>query len=110
MELAPGMRAIAERETAGESVELVRAEGHDQCVRVAFEATSPVVAKLTDAKGIALASSSSPASTGTLGEAGPVCIRKGDAVSAVVDAAGRDVSDAAIHGGTHVLWIAWAAP
>lgn len=104
------MRAIAERETAGESVELVRAEGHDQCVRVAFEATSPVVAKLTDAKGIALASSSSPASTGTLGEAGPVCIRKGDAVSAVVDAAGRDVSDAAIHGGTHVLWIAWAAP
>ena len=65
--VAPGMREVARVESAGDPVELVRAEGHDTCVRVAFEATAPVVATLSDAEGSVLASSEAPAIEGVLG-------------------------------------------
>ncbi len=97
--LAPGMRQAAERESGGERTELVRAADKDTCVRVAFEATAPVVARLLDADGAVLCETHSPAAAGVLGERGPVCVRKSDSVS----------SDAEGSGG-RIRWIAWASP
>jgi hypothetical protein len=100
--LAPGLKQAAERESAGERVELVRA-GNDTCVRVAFEASAPVTARLQDADGGLLAQTSSAATEGALGDRGPVCVRKGDAVSASAD--GVDPGAAT----RRVRWIAWAS-
>jgi hypothetical protein len=98
--LAPGMRQVAERyETSGEHVELVRATGSDTCVRAAFAAAAPVVVRLVANDGAVLAETKVPATEGALGERGPVCVRKGDSVSAVTDG-----------GGARVRWIAWASP
>src|SRR5215472_8901921 len=58
--VAPGMREVAKLQSTGdkgEKVEVARAQGRDACVRVAFEATSPVMAKLLDGGGNVLASS-----------------------------------------------------
>ena len=99
-EVAPGMRPVAERENAGERVELVRAGGRDECVRVVFESTAAVVAKLVDAEGSTLAETAVAATQGTLGEQGPVCVRKGDTVNALADGASR----------ARVRWVAWASP
>ncbi len=98
---APGMHPVAERETAGDRVELVRAGTRDACVRVLFEATTAVLAKLVDAEGTTLAEGAAAATQGTLGEEGPVCVRKGDTVSAFADGAG---------GGARVRWVAWSSP
>ena len=97
--LAPGMRQAAERENGGERVELVRAAGKDTCVRVAFEAAAPVLARLLDAEGTVLYETRSPATTGVLGDRGPVCIRKSDSVSAAAEG-----------NGGRIRWIAWASP
>ncbi|HEX4445097.1 MAG TPA: hypothetical protein VH044_00110 [Polyangiaceae bacterium] len=97
--LAPGMRLTAERENAGERIELVRAGNKDTCARVAFEASEPVIARLLDSAGLPLAEMHAAANEGALGEQGPVCVRKGDAISA--SAAGA---------GARVRWIAWALP
>jgi len=97
--VAPGLHQAAERETGGERVELVRAASHDACVRVAFESSSPVTARLLDADGGVLAEMHAAAAEGVLGEHGPVCIRRGDAVSAVAEG-----------GGVRVKWIAWTSP
>jgi hypothetical protein len=97
--LAPGMREVTRNESAGDPVELARAEGRDACVRVAFEATAPVVATLSDAEGNVLASSVAPTVEGVLGPRGPVCIRRGDRVSARAEGA-----DA---GAIAVRWVAW---
>jgi hypothetical protein len=98
--VAPGMRRVAERENAGERVELVRAAGRDTCARVLFEAPVPIVAKLVDAEGRVLAETGTAATQGTLGEKGPVCIRKGESVNAVME--GTSV--------TRVRWVALSAP
>lgn len=100
--LAPGMREVARLESAGDTVEIARAEGRDACVRVAFEASAPVVAKLLDSEGNVLASSEEPAAGGALGLRGPVCVRSGDIVSAA--AGGAEASTA------RVRWIAWQSP
>jgi hypothetical protein len=97
--VAPGLHQAAERETGGERVELVRAASHDACVRVAFESSSPVTARLLDADGGVLAEMHAAAAEGVLGEHGPVCIRRGDAVSAVAEGSG-----------VRVKWIAWTSP
>jgi hypothetical protein len=97
--LAPGMRQAAERESTGERTELVRAAEKDTCVRVAFEATAPVLARLLDADGSVLCETHSPAAAGVLGERGPVCVRKNDSVSSDAEA-----------GGGRIRWIAWASP
>jgi hypothetical protein len=91
------MQVVARKESAGEKLDLVRAEGRDVCVRVAFEATSPVTARLLDGAGNVLAASDALATEGVLGSRGPVCIRKGDVVAASAD------------GGGQVRWIAWEA-
>ncbi|HXN31309.1 MAG TPA: hypothetical protein VN894_05580 [Polyangiaceae bacterium] len=100
--VAPGMREVARIESAGDRVEIVRAEGGDACVRVAFEASSPVVARLLDSEGNVLASSDAPAADGVLGQRGPVCVRRGDSVSAAAGGAGAAVAS--------VRWVAWQAP
>jgi hypothetical protein len=93
------MREVARMQSAGDKVEIAHAEGRDACVRVAFEASSPVVAKLMDREGNVLASSNVPATDGVLGQRGPVCVRKGDNVSAIAE--GPDAN---------VRWMAWASP
>jgi hypothetical protein len=85
-------------QNTGDKVEIAHAEGRDACVRVAFEASSPVVAKLVDAQGNVLAASEAPVTRGVLGERGPVCVRRGDAVSAIAE------------GSASVRWMAWASP
>jgi hypothetical protein len=97
--LAPGMRLAMEQESTGTPAVLVHAVDRDACVRVAFESTDPVIAKLVGGDGMILAQSGVPAPSGALGERGPVCIRKGDSVSAAADAAQA-----------RVRWIAWALP
>jgi hypothetical protein len=96
------MREVARIESAGERVELARADGRDACVRVAFEANSPVVTKLLDEEGNVLASTDTPAIGGVLGEHGPVCVRRADAVSAVAGGTEGGVAS--------VRWVAWKAP
>jgi hypothetical protein len=96
--LAPGMVQAVERESTGDRVELVRSASKDTCLRVAFEAAQPVVVRLLESDGTVLAETRSTATTGVLGDRGPVCIRKGVAVSAVAEGAG------------HIRWIAWASP
>jgi hypothetical protein len=98
--VAPGMRRVIERENAGERAELVRATGRDACVRVLFEATVPVLAKLVDGDGRVLAETQAATAQGTLGEQGPVCVRKGDSVSALLE--GTAVA--------RVRWIALGSP
>ena len=97
--LAPGMGEIARRSSSGDAVELLRATAGDACVRVAFAAEAPVVAKLVDGKGEALATTG-PGLQGALGERGPVCVRKGERMQAVAEGAGK----------SHVRWVAWQAP
>ena len=100
--VAPGMREVAHLQSTGdkgEKIEVARAQGKDACVRVAFEATAPVLAKLLDGGGNVLASSAAPTTDGVLGERGPVCVRKGDAVMATAEGAGSSIR-----------WVAWASP
>jgi hypothetical protein len=97
--IASGMREVARRTSAGDQIELVRAEGRDTCVRVAFAAGLPVVAKLVDSSGQVVASTGTASTEGVLGETGPVCMRKGDSMSAVTEG---------VRG--PVRWVAWASP
>jgi hypothetical protein len=97
--IAPGMREVARRDSFGEKIEIVRADQRDTCVRVAFEAATPVAAKLVDGTGTVLAMTSVAGADGLLGEKGPVCVRKGEALSVLVE--GPRVA---------VRWVAWAAP
>jgi hypothetical protein len=97
--VAPGMREAARKEGAGEPVELVKADTRDLCARVAFQATAPVPVKLVDEAGRVLAETAGPRDRGTLGEAGPVCVRKGEVVKGIAPA-----------GTARVRWVAWAAP
>lgn len=97
--LAPGMREAARKDGGADALDLVKADTRDACVRVAFAASAPVTAKLVDHAGHVLAASETPATDGVLGAKGPVCIRKGDVVRGLADAAG-----------VHVRWVAWASP
>jgi hypothetical protein len=96
--LAPGMHEIA-RKSSEDAVELLRADTSDACLRVAFAAAAPVLAKLVDGNGDVLASIG-PAANGALGERGPVCVRRGDVVRGTAEGTGR----------TRVRWVAWQGP
>jgi hypothetical protein len=96
--IAAGMHEIA-RKSSEDAVELLRADTGDACLRVAFAAAAPVVAKLVDGNGDVLASLG-PAPEGVLSERGPVCVRRGDVVRGAAEGASR----------THVRWMAWQAP
>jgi hypothetical protein len=97
-EVAPGMREIARRESTAERTEITHTEAHDACLRVAFAAPAPVAVKLVDERGGVLGAVDG-AAQGVIGERGPVCVRSGDSVFAVVSPAGATVS-----------FVAWAAP
>jgi hypothetical protein len=92
------MHVIATRETGGEAVEMARAEDADLCVRVAFDASAPVVATLTDSSGSTLATSPE-GPDGLLAAGGPVCVRRGDAVRASATGASP----------ARIRWLAWSA-
>jgi hypothetical protein len=96
------MREITRRSSAEDAVELLRADSGDTCVRVAFAATSPIVAKLLDGNGEVL-TTVGPAPEGALGERGPVCVRRGEVIRAIAVDAGRAHV-------AHVRWVAWQAP
>jgi hypothetical protein len=100
--VAPGMRESSRLRSTAEKVVVARARDRDACVRVAFESSAPVLAKLVDRGGNVLASLDAPATGGILGARGPVCVRRGDSVSAV--AAGSD------GGAGSVRWVAWQSP
>jgi hypothetical protein len=95
----PGMRAVATLEGGVEKLQLARADERDTCMRVAFEASEPVVASLLDAASATLATSSPERTRGLLAEHGPVCVRKGDAIYA--QATGPATA--------RVRWVAWAS-
>jgi len=99
--IAQGMHEVARKPGVGggDAVELVRAEAHDACLRVAFESDAPLVAKLVDENGQVLAAIAVPSTHGVLAGEGPVCVRKGDVVRAVAEGSGA-----------HVRWMAWASP
>jgi hypothetical protein len=99
--VAQGMHEVARKPGigGGDPVELLRAETHDACLRAAFEADAPLVAKLVDGNGQVLAAIAVPTTHGVLAEEGPVCIRRGDVVRAVAEGSGA-----------HVRWMAWASP
>jgi hypothetical protein len=94
----PGMHVVAAREDAADSLELARATTTDLCLRVAFDASDPVVVTLASAAGATLASSAEGVG-GLLASEGPVCIRRGDALRAT--AVGPP--------GARVRWIAWSS-
>jgi hypothetical protein len=97
--LAPGMSEIARRSTTGDAVDLLPAAVRDTCLRVAFASEAPVIGRLVDGTGAVLASTG-PSVQGSLGERGPVCVRKGDVVRASAEGTGK----------SHVRWLAWQAP
>ncbi|MDP9035193.1 MAG: hypothetical protein M3O50_10320 [Myxococcota bacterium] len=95
--VAAGTREIVRSEGASDRVLLLHTERRDACLRAAFDASAPITARLVDAAGNVLATTNAPARQGVLGARGPVCVRKGDTVSALVEPAG-----------TQVRWMAWA--
>jgi hypothetical protein len=97
--LAPGMHEVTRKDAGPEPVELVKADARDVCVRVAYEATAPVVAKLVDRGGSVLAAAEAAATEGVLGARGPVCVRRGEIVRGAADGAGA-----------RIRWMAWEAP
>lgn len=94
----PGMHVVFARETGIEPTEVARADVGDLCVRVAFEASDPVVATLTEPSGRTLATSAE-GSGGLLGPEGPVCVRKGKTIRAYATGAAA----------TRVRWVVWTA-
>jgi hypothetical protein len=97
--LAPGMREVARKETGTDAVDLAIAEGRDVCVRVAFEASTPVTVKLLDQGGHVLTATGGAMTEGVLAATGPVCVRKGDVVRGLAE--GPD---------PRVRWMAWETP
>ncbi len=104
--VAAGMREVARGEIAGDAADaksatrvVARADDRDVCVRVTLVARSAVHAWLTDSRGDVLAEERD-ALDATLGARGPVCVRKGDAVTLRVEA------------GTPVVarFVAWESP
>jgi hypothetical protein len=91
------MHVVATHDGTGEPFEILRAVDADLCVRVAFDASEPVTATLTDAAGATLAARSD-AGAGLLASDGPVCVRRGGAVRATATGAPA----------THVRWVAWS--
>jgi hypothetical protein len=78
---------------------LVRADAADTCVRVALVASPAVTAVLKDARGDLLAQGP-PTTDAPIAAKGPVCVRKGDAISLVVSA----------QGAWQARLVAWASP
>jgi len=76
--IAPGTREIEKREIdlAKDHELALSAFESDTCVRAAFDADAPTAITLVNAHGTTLAKSDG--AEGTIGAAGPVCLKKGD--------------------------------
>ncbi len=79
--IAPGTREIEKREIdlAKDHELALPAFEADTCVRAAFDADAEATITLVNARGTTLAKADG--SEGTLGAAGPVCLKKGDAAT-----------------------------
>jgi len=80
--MAAGMRTLKSAQLTGQrevGQELLAPGDADACLRLAFSAAEPVVAQLLDSKGRVL-SETSATTEGKLGERGPVCIRRQEAM------------------------------
>ena len=98
---ARGMREVARAEIAGDggaklSAEIARAEGRDVCVRVAYAAPAPVVARIED--GANMLTERAGESEGLLGARGPVCVTRGGALRVTFEGAAK------------IRFVAWVAP
>jgi hypothetical protein len=104
--LAPGMHEVARGDLTGiagtSAREIVRAEATDTCARLALVAQPPVRAWLSDARGDVLAEAPD-AGEASLGPRGPVCVRKGDAITLHLEASEPSKVSAA-------RFVAWASP
>ncbi|MEO6577173.1 MAG: hypothetical protein ABIP89_25215 [Polyangiaceae bacterium] len=98
--LAPTMREIARDEKIGEKslVTDILQTDKDACVRLAFAATTELRAVLEDQKGLVLAETK--ATSGALGERGPVCVRKGGTIRARFEGDGP----------LRVRFVTWSSP
>ena len=99
--IAPGMREAAKMDQSGDRsrADVARAETRDLCARVLFVASAPVTARLENGAGNELAQVAASRG-GTLGERGPVCVRRGDVIRVSFDAPVA----------TRVRWVGWASP
>ena len=79
--IAPGTREIEKREIdlAKDHELALAAFEADTCVRAAFDADAPTAITLVNGHGTTL--SKSDGAEGTIGAAGPVCFKKGDAAT-----------------------------
>ena len=79
--IAPGTREIEKRaiDLARDHELALAAFEADTCVRAAFDADAPTAITLVNARGTTLAKVDG--AEGTLGAAGPVCFKKGDAAT-----------------------------
>jgi hypothetical protein len=100
--LAAGMRALDRGDVGPELArDLIADAKADTCVRVSFSATTPVSAELLDDHARSLAEAPE-ATRSTLGDRGPICIRRGDTMRLRF----------APRAGTtpHIRFVAWASP
>ncbi len=96
--LAPGFDVFAQGEASdGRSIPLAKAEDDDICVRGVFAADAPVRATLGLVGGEALAVTGG-VDRGILGKTGPVCARRGAALSLQFDGTATRVR--------YVVWVA----
>ena len=79
--VAAGMRALdgAELSLSQEQTRDLVTADKDTCVRLVWSASTPVLVKLLDSSDHHLVESSS-SKDGTLGERGPICVRKGQTI------------------------------
>ncbi|MGO9709792.1 MAG: hypothetical protein ACLQBL_13065 [Polyangiaceae bacterium] len=101
--LAPGMREVARGELSSDKPpptrQLLHADAADTCTRVAIVAQPALHLALKNGRGDLLADV--PSSTDTpIGPRGPVCVRKGDAVTLSAEGSGPWVA----------RFVAWASP
>ncbi len=97
--LAPGMREAvrAEIDLATEHERPLAPFDVDTCVRAAFDADAPTAVTLVDAPH-AMTLATIDAAEGALGQAGPICFRKGD------------VAVFRFTGQSHVRLVVWQSP
>jgi len=96
--LAKGMRETMRRDIdlAQEHELALAAFDVDTCMRAAFDADAPTAVMLVDSHAMTLANVD--AAAGTLGQAGPICFRKGD------------VATFRFTGQSHLRIVVWQSP
>jgi len=96
--VAPGMREVArsDLDLSRDHELALRAFEVDTCLRAAFDADAPTAITLASSSGMTL--SSADGTSGAIGAAGPVCIKKGDAATFK------------LNGQSRIRIVVWASP